>query len=441
MPKTLDDWLSYIEQLHPKSIEMGLDRVAMIRDQMGISLSCTVITVAGTNGKGSTAAMLSACYVKAGYKVGCYASPHFLQYNERLTINRQPVSDAAFCEAFAEVEAARVEANVALTYFEFGTLAAAWLMSHASLDVAILEVGLGGRLDAVNIFDADCSIVTNIALDHQDFLGDTRECIAKEKAGVYRTGKPAICGDDAPPDTLLSYAKQINANLKCIGQAFTITHDQDGYLYTYKPHASDRLISLHLSKIGLSGTFQANNAASALTAMFCLQALLPISSEGMQSGIANVSLAGRYERVNLHEAGAPAIIYDVAHNPNAAEALADNLLLDKTSNQLTIAVFSMLHNKDWAGVIDAVASQIDVWYLGQIQHDRGADVQALANAVMTINHNAVVHVYDAIAEAFKEALQAGKDYNLNDKNGRIIVFGSFFTVSEVKHFLLENQGV
>lgn len=438
MPKTLDDWLSYIEQLHPKSIEMGLDRVRLIRDHMGIFLNCTVITVAGTNGKGSTAAMLSACYVKAGYKVGCYASPHFLHYNERLTINRQPVSDAAFCEAFAAVEAARVEASVELTYFEFGTLAAAWLMSHASLDLAILEVGLGGRLDAVNIFDADCSIVTNIALDHQDFLGDTRESIAREKAGVYRTGKPAICGDSAPPDTLLSYADEVNASLKCIGDAFAIAPDHAGYAYTYKPD-SGALISLHLSKVGLSGAFQLNNAASALTAMFCLQNVLPISGDDMQSGIANVSLPGRFERVSIHEA--PAIIYDVAHNPNAAEALAENLMLDKGSNKVTIAVFSMLHNKDWAGVVGAVESQVDVWYLGQIQHGRGADVQALADCVLAVNPKAVIQVYDTIADAFKQALLAGKGYNLNDKNGRIIVFGSFFTVSEVKHFLLKNQGV
>lgn len=440
MPNTLDDWLSYIERIHPKSIEMGLDRVRLVRDLMGISLNCPVITIAGTNGKGSTAAMLTACYAKAGYRVGCYSSPHFLQYNERLTVNGLSVSDAAFCKAFTVVENARVAADVALTYFEFGTLSAAWLMSQSSLDVAVLEVGLGGRLDAVNIFDADCSIVTNIALDHQDFLGDTRESIAKEKAGVYRAAKPAICGDDAPPETLLAYAKKIGANLKCIGQAFTLVPDSDGYLYRCLQHDQDSVVSLHIPKIGLSGAFQVNNAASALTAMFCLQNSLPISDEDMQLGIAMVNLPGRYERAALPGVQSPSLIYDVAHNPNAAEALAENLLSDKGDFEHTIAVFSMLHNKDWAGVIRAVEHLVDVWCLGQIQHDRSANVQALSDAICAINPNAEVHVSKKIADAFQQALCMCRDYNLNGKNVRIIIFGSFFTVSEAKHFL-QNQGV
>ncbi len=440
MPNTLDDWLSYIEKIHPKSIEMGLDRIRLVRDLMGGTLDCPVITVGGTNGKGSTAAMLTACYAKAGYRVGCYSSPHFLQYNERLTINGLPVSDAAFCKAFTAVENARVEADVALTYFEFGTLAAAWLMSQSSLDVAVLEVGLGGRLDAVNIFDADCAIVTNVALDHQDFLGDTRESIAKEKAGVYRTAKPAICGDDDPPETLLAYARDIGAKLKCIGQSFTMTPDSDGYLYRYLPNAPGSMISLHLPKVGLSGAFQANNAASALTAIFCMQKSLPINDDDIQSAIAQVNLTGRYERAVLPDAQSPILIYDVAHNPNAAEALSQNLLSDKSDFEHTIAVFSMLHNKDWTGVIRAVEQQIDVWYLGQIQHDRGANVQALSDAISAVNVNAEVHVSKNIAGAFQQALCAGKDYNLKGKNVRLIVFGSFFTVSEAKHFL-QNQGV
>jgi len=272
-PKDLSAWLTYIEQLHPSAIEMGLGRIKKVADRLALKPTFKIITVAGTNGKGSTCTMLSQIYQHAGYRVACYTSPHILRYNERVQVNGQEASDAALCAAFSAVEEARQGSAdqggaISLTYFEIGTLAAVWHFVQAGVDVAILEIGLGGRLDAVNAFEPDCTVVTNVDLDHQDLLGDTRELIGFEKAGVYRSLIPAICGDVNPPSTLIAYAKEVNADLKCIQHDFGYELADSGWYYL-----SNQQRMYHLPIPALKGQYQLNNAACAVTAVTAHAAL------------------------------------------------------------------------------------------------------------------------------------------------------------------------
>ncbi|HSR02910.1 MAG TPA: Mur ligase family protein, partial [Methylophilaceae bacterium] len=285
-PATLNQWLAYIEALHPKSIEMGLDRVIEVVNRLAFKSLPPIISIAGTNGKGSTCAMLEHIYSKAGYCVGAYVSPHLLHYNERVRVNLQNISDDDLCLAFSAVEAARGE--VILTYFEMGTLAAIWHFSQVKLDVILLEVGMGGRLDAVNAFEPSCSIVTSIDLDHIDYLGDTREKIAAEKAGIYRKGRTAICGDDNPPDSLVNYAREIGANLLLIHRDFEVRKTEDGWLYQV---GQDQL---ELPTLALQGDFQLNNAACAISAIRSLTELLPVTLDAIKNALANVTLLGRF---------------------------------------------------------------------------------------------------------------------------------------------------
>lgn len=317
--KSLAEWLSYIESLHPKSIAMGLDRVKQMIDRLKLHPKFTIITVTGTNGKGSTCAMLEQIYTNADYQVGCYTSPHLLRYNERVRVNKQEVSDDALCAAFAAVDTDRVDANgevIALTYFEVGTLAAVWHFMQTGVDVAILEIGLGGRLDAVNAFEPNCTIVTSVDLDHQEFLGNTRESIGFEKACVYRASVPAICGDTNPPLSLVAYAQEIKADFKLIHHDFDFTlNGADSWRY------SDGVGTYQLPIPALKGAYQLNNAASAICAVDTLQSRLPVSSAHIASAMRQVSLAGRFQTVST----SPHVILDVAHNPHAARALATNL--------------------------------------------------------------------------------------------------------------------
>ena len=415
---SLAAWLDYIQALHSKSIVMGLERVAQVATTLQLKPEFLIITVAGTNGKGSTCAMLERIYHEAGYKVGCYTSPHLLRYNERVRINCVEVDDVSLCLAFAAVDAAR--ADVPLTYFEIGTLAAVWHFMRCNLDVVILEVGLGGRLDAVNVFDPACAIVTGVDLDHMDFLGETKELIGFEKAGIYRQGVPAICGDVQPPSSLLQYADDIQADLKLIGRDFFYTVSANGWNF----QAQDEAI-IGLPKPALVGDFQLNNAACVLQAINCLQQVLPITESGMQLGLNNVTLKGRFQVVHTK----PKVILDVAHNPQASLALVKNLYNDPCNGR-TLAVFAMLADKDVPGVIDAVAPEIDAWYVADIDHVRGAKAQALVSFIKnsTIEINAHQHhilSFSSVVDAYK---QACIDANEND---RIIVFGSFFTVADV----------
>ena len=412
-PATLDAWLSYIEALHPKSIAMGLDRVKTVVDRLVLNPSIPIITVAGTNGKGSTCAMLEAIYIQSGYRVGCYTSPHLVRYNERVRVNGQTITDEALCKAFAVVEQAR--ADVALTYFEMGTLAAVWHFVQSDLDVMILEVGMGGRLDAVNVFEPSCAIVTSIDLDHMEFLGDTREKIGLEKAGIYRAATLAICGEENPPKSLIDYGTKIGANLQLINRDFKVKKSRDGWQYEAKK------ASLKLPSLALQGDFQLNNAASVICAVQHLNDLLPVLPATIGEALRVVTLMGRFYQVTE----SPTIIVDVAHNPQAAKSLAHNLQKTPCAGR-TLAVFAMLADKDVEGVIHALAPQISVWYLADIHHVRGAKAEYLQLKLQqeSLGQAKPINLFENVSIALQAAC---KDAGKND---RIIVFGSFYTVAE-----------
>ena len=412
MPKSLEEWLSYLESLHPKNIELGLDRTNEVKQRLGLDPSFTIITVAGTNGKGSTCAMLEAILRAAGYRVGCYTSPHLLRYNERVRIGGTEVDDESLCRAFEAVELARGE--ISLTYFEFGTLAATWLFHQERLDAAILEVGLGGRLDAVNAFDPDCAIVTSVDLDHMDYLGEDRESIGHEKAGVFRAGKPAVCADPSPPRSLLEHARETGADLKCIGPDFGADMRDGQWLFRSK---GGWCLSLPLP--ALRGAYQLGNASASLAALEALQHRLPITPENIRCGLLEATVPGRFQVLP----GKPVVILDVAHNPHAAGALAGNLGQMWCAGK-TITVFAMLADKDIAGVIDALRGQIDLWLVAGIEHARGASADALESQLRLAGIGAV-QTFSSIAAAYRHACQiAGED-------DRIAAFGSFYTVAEV----------
>ncbi|HSI43341.1 MAG TPA: bifunctional tetrahydrofolate synthase/dihydrofolate synthase [Methylotenera sp.] len=441
--RDLPSWLSYIESLHPKSIAMGLERVKSVIARLKLNPKFTIITVAGTNGKGSTCAMLEQIYLQAGYQVGCYTSPHLLRYNERVRVNGAEVADAHLCAAFSAIESARIgndsigsdkigdeKTSIQLTYFEVATLAAVWHFMQSGIDVAILEIGLGGRLDAVNAFEPHCTIVTSIDLDHQEFLGDTREKIGFEKAGIFRKGIPAICGDDDPPQSLIQYAKSIQADLKCIHQDFNYRHTGNGWEYL-----SGEQIKYTLLVPALKGEYQFNNASSAITAVESLRHTLPVEQDAINKAILQVTLAGRFQTVAKHANNDPKVILDVAHNPHAANALALNLKAYKQTNGKTFAVFAMLSDKDIQGVVEALKSEIDVWYIAGIEHIRAATAQELADTVVKVLPPANIKVYESIAQAYS---QACIDISENDK---IIVFGSFFTVSNVMQVIQSSTNL
>lgn len=427
-PKDLNSWLSYIESLHPKSIAMGLGRINHMIARLNLSPQFTIITVAGTNGKGSSCAMLEQIYTQAGYRVGCYTSPHLLRYNERVRLNTAEVSDRELCIAFAAVDAARLDKDgveILLTYFEMATLAAMWHFMQANLDVAIMEIGLGGRLDAVNAFEPNCAIVTSIDLDHQEYLGDTRESIGFEKAGVYRNAVPAICGDANPPTTLIKHAEKIQANFKQIHQDFDYAVVENGWQYLQH----GKLVHT-LPKPALQGAYQLANAACVIAAVESLQSRLPVSRTAMADAMQRVTLAGRFQVLTKTKLNAPRVIVDVAHNPHAAQALADNLKASKaqytqTNTAKTFAVFAMLADKDMQGVVSALKSEIDVWYVASINHSRGAQAADLAKVVLSVLPLAKIKQFDNASNAYQ---QACIDMGGNDK---MIVFGSFFTVASV----------
>jgi len=411
MPRNAAEWLSYIEALHPKSIAMGLDRVKTVANKLQLIPKFPIITIAGTNGKGSVCAMLSRVYVQSGYRVGCYTSPHLNRYNERVCVNLEAISDADLCTAFEAVEAARDD--VALTYFEMGTLAAVWHFCRADLDIAILEVGLGGRLDAVNIFEPSCAIVTAIDLDHMEYLGETREEIGFEKAGIFRANTLAICGDENPPASLLDYAKQIGANLALINRDFRVIKNTNGWQY------STEAMQIQLPNLGLTGDFQLNNAACAVRAIQYLDKTLPALQTNIHAALAQVKLSGRFQQIQSN----PLIIADVAHNPQAAKSLAHNLKSMSCAGK-TLAVFAMLADKDIEGVISEVAPFISHWYVADTHSARGATALHLQKALKKQNDKINVQLFTKVSLALAAACKDA------DKNDRIIVFGSFYTVAD-----------
>lgn len=451
---SLAEWLSYLETLHPTAIDMGLARITEVAQRLDLKLPCVRITVGGTNGKGSTCAMLEAIYLAAGYKVGTYSSPHLLAYNERIRLNGEPADDSAIIEQFARIDAAR--GDITLSYFEFSTLAAMLLFEARGVDVAILEVGLGGRLDAVNMIDADCAIVTSVDLDHQQYLGDDREQIGWEKAHIFRRGRPAICSDPVPPQRLIDYAASIGADLWLFGRDFNYSGDRLQWAYGGR---SQRRSSLAYP--ALRGANQLLNASAALAAIEALRSSLAVPQQAVRIGFSQVSLPGRMDILP----GLPTVVLDVAHNPHAAAALGQGLDAMQ-SYPATYAVVGMYADKDVEGVVRRLASRIDHWYCAGLAGERGLSADKLAEIVRRVTDPAAaaaaadgaapiimpsqagagessapgvrpgvraparrrevtVSTWSDPVTAYREARKAATD------NDRIVVFGSFSTVGPI----------
>jgi dihydrofolate synthase / folylpolyglutamate synthase len=450
-PRSLDDWLAYVSAQHPSTIALGLDRVREVAQRMGLPVGGVapdvapaqdgaqssdvapaqagaqssdvapaqagaqfppVITVGGTNGKGSTCAMLECILLEAGYRVGLYTSPHLLRYNERVRIDGEDASDELLAASFEQVERARGDTQ--LTYFEFGTLGALAAFAAAKLDAMVLEVGLGGRLDAVNIVDADCAIVASVDLDHQAFLGNDRESIGYEKAGIFRAGRPAIFGDDNPPARLVEHAEALGARLQLFGRDFRFEAGERQWDFV-----GSRGAKRALPMPALRGRWQLRNASSVLAALDELQDRLPLSLGEVKRGLTLVRLPGRLQVLP----GRPSVVLDVAHNPHAARALA-SALGDMGFSSNTRAVFAMLADKDIGGVIDAIRHRIDAWYVAAADAERAAPAADVAALLAQRGLGEATRTFATVPSALEAARRdAGPD-------DRILVFGSFYTVAE-----------
>lgn len=425
MPVDLDDWLDHLESLHPRGesgVELGLERVRLVSRALGQSQHCPVITVSGTNGKGSTCAFLEKILLAAGYRVGLYTSPHLLRYSERVRIDGLPASDAALSAAFAKVEAAR--GDIALTYFEFGTLAAWEVFSVASLDAIILEVGLGGRLDATNVYDADCAILTTIDLDHMDYLGATRDAIGREKAGIGRPGRPFICGDAAPPESVLDECRRVSAEFLGMGAAFGFQM-QEGQ-WQYWGWGGRKLGGLAFPS--LRGNSQLHNASCAIAALDCLRGPLPVTAQDIRRGLAEVHVAGRCQVLP----GRPQIVLDVAHNPQAIEAMIQSIG-GMGFARTTWAVFGMMADKDIASVVQLMSPCVDHWLTCGLPSVRAASASQLSHALARLGSGATAQEFDTPEEALRHAQENA------ECDDRILVFGSFLTVAGVMRHLKRDD--
>jgi dihydrofolate synthase/folylpolyglutamate synthase len=416
---TLGDWLAYLEQLHPSVIDMGLERSRQVAQQLGLTRPARrVITVTGTNGKGSTCAFIASLLQAQGLKVGVYSSPHLLRYNERVKVQGVEASDVQLCDAFAAVEAAR--GDVTLTYFEMGTLAAFWLFEQARLDAVVLEVGLGGRLDAVNLIDADMALVTSIGVDHADWLGDTRESVAFEKAGIFRANSPALCGDTDPPEPLLARARELGCPLLLRGQDFDCV---------IGPHGWDWRGIAHGEQVELRGLplldLPVQNAALALQAFALLG--YPLQSQLVGRALANTRLAGRLDRRTVQWQGKQLnLLLDVGHNPHAAQFFAECLTRRPVSGRRR-AVFGLLGDKDLEGVVAQLMPVIDDWAVAPLPTSRSRPAAQLQSVLQ--NLGAQVTSYQSVASALEaQCAHATAD-------DEILLFGSFYCVAEALEWL------
>lgn len=444
----LDQWLSHLETLHPQPIDMGLDRVQTVANQLALAPSQAIqIIVGGTNGKGSTCAMLEAILLAAGYKVGLYTSPHLVHYNERIRLNGENASDELIVRQFAYIDQRRED--ISLSYFEYSTLAALTAFHEAKVDVMLFEVGLGGRLDAVNIIDADCSIITSVDIDHVEYLGSDREHIAWEKAHIFRPNKPAICTDPMPPAAIKAYADEIGADLWQFGVDFNYSGDAQQWAFAGR---SQRRAALAYP--ALRGVNQLLNASAALAALEALRMQLMVPASSIREGLLRATIPGRMQILP----GQPTVVLDVAHNPHAAGALAQNLQqMPTTAPSKTYAVVGMLQDKDAKEVIKRLAAYVDVWLCADLNTARalsGVELSGLVKSVLaepalldtkaapvsatpTVRtHQPVidfaqveVHAFDDLVQAFVKAQSEATD------NDKIIVFGSFFAVGPILSYL------
>ena len=423
--RSLADWLAYLEQLHPTAIDMGLDRVRAVAARMAMTRPAPlVVTVTGTNGKGSTCAFIASLLNAQGLKVGSYSSPHLLRYNERVLLSGREASDAELCEAFAVVEAARGE--ISLTYFEMGTLAAFWLFERAGLDAVVLEVGLGGRLDAVNIVDADLAVITNIGLDHADWLGNSRESVAYEKAGILREGKPALCGDLDPPQPLLDHANSLSAPLLLRGRDFDLAMGA-GDWHWRGVDAAGAPLELH----GLPLlTLPMENAALALQAYAMLG--LPWDPARLARALLQTRVVGRLDsRQVVWNGRRIALLLDVGHNPHAAAFLAQRLEQRPVAGT-RLAVFGLLADKDLSGVLDALVPSISDWAVAPLPTPRTQSATQLAQALL--ERGALVSEYATIEQALDA--QCARAESVDE----ILVFGSFYCVAAALEWLEQQVG-
>ena len=400
---------------------MGLERITRVKEALQLNFQALVFTVGGTNGKGSTCALLESVLLAASYKVGCHTSPHLLSFNERARVNGESVSDELLLEHFRAVELARASLPnpPTLTYFEFTTLAIMHLFATADLDAAILEVGLGGRLDAVNMIDTDCAIVTSIDLDHMEYLGDTREKIAFEKAGIFRSDKPAICADPVPPQSLIDHATSIGADLWLMGKDYNFQGDKQQWGWAGR--------GKRFSGLGypaLRGANQLLNASAVIAALIAVRDRLPVGAQEIRNGMAWVELPGRFQVLP----GQPTIILDVAHNPHASAALAQNLE-NMAYHPYTIAVFGAMADKDIDGVLKPMMDKIDFWYFCDLPTPRAASAESLAARLRSLGFkegaDSGIELFSSPALAFESALKKAGE------GDRISVFGSFYTVAGV----------
>lgn len=426
---SLTQWLNWLLALHAQEIDLGLSRVKQVAEKLGLlNPQVPVITVAGTNGKGSSVAFLSAIYQQAGYQVGCYTSPHLLRFNERIQVNGQSVADQVIIDAFDLIESQRGE--IKLTYFEFSTLAALQVFSQNPLDVIVLEVGLGGRLDAVNIIDADLALITTIDVDHVDWLGSDREQIALEKAGILRAGKPAVCADPKVPQSLLAYAQMLGASLSWIGRDFNfeimpdlVAKNNPACLFM-SPQGAE----MALPKLSLQGDFQYQNAAGVLAAIELLQARLPVSSQAIHNGLQAAVHPGRLQWLKKPEQD---WLIDVAHNPQSAQVLAD--YLQQAGLMFEQVVFSALNDKDMLPMILAIKPFVKHWCIADLNVPRATSLEGLQALLEKAGvSKEVVGSFESIAQAVASVERRGHFC----KSPQVLVFGSFYTVSQALEALL-----
>ena len=420
--RSLGEWLAYLEQLHPSAIDMGLDRSRQVAARLGLGKPASrVITVTGTNGKGSTCAFMAALLAERGLAVGVYSSPHLLRYNERVQIRGVEATDAQLCEAFVAVESVRGE--ISLTYFEMGTLAAFWLFQNAGLDAVVLEVGLGGRLDAVNLVDPDLALVTSIGLDHADWLGDTRESVAFEKAGILRAGVPALCGDLDPPQPLLDKVAELACPFYLRGRDYDLA--VNGQQWQWRgTDAGGKPLEFALPLLDLP----MENAALALQGFVLLG--LGIDPAGIARALKGTRVTGRLDRRVINWQGKRLqLLLDVGHNPHAAHYLARRLAARPVAGR-RLAVFGLLADKDLPGVLEPLAGSVQGWAVAPLPTARTRPATQLQEALQ--NLGASVASYPSVIDALQAQCQSA------DAQDEILVFGSFYCVGEALEWLSEH---